>query len=123
MRVIYKYILPIGDIVRVQMPSGATPVRIDSIDGIPYIWAMVNPEEEMKWHEYHMFKTGGAMPDSIVEAKYVGQVAIFVQMELMLYVYQFPYNEFDNPSPVKMHSDVNNTPTNFSTETFENKWL
>lgn len=106
MRVIYKYILPIGDIVRVQMPSGAVPVRVDSVDGIPYIWAMVNPDNPMKWHELHMFKTGGVMPDGIVDAKHIGQLAIFVQMELMLYVYQFPDNEFDHPSEVRMHKDT-----------------
>jgi hypothetical protein len=101
LKVIHKYPLPIADVVRVKMPSGAHPVRVDSINGLAYIWAMVDTDKPEVFHEYHMFKTGGKMPDDADTLIYIGQVAIYVQMELMLYVHQYAKNEFkDNFSTV-----------------------
>ena len=38
---------------------------------------------------FNLYKTGGEMPDNIHEAIYHGCGAIHIQMELMMYVFEF----------------------------------
>lgn len=95
MNVIYKYRLPFKEVAEVVLPVGARIIRIDGEDSGPAagqisIWAIVDSEAPLETRTFHLFKTGGAMPDNIHEAVYHGCGAIFIQMELMMYVFEFP---------------------------------
>lgn len=93
MKAIYKYRLPFMEVSKVTMPKGAQIVRIDGMDGAIWIWAQVDTNKELVERTFHLFKTGGEMPDNINDAVYLGCGAIFVQMQLMMYVFEFPNSE------------------------------
>lgn len=89
MKVIYKYRLPFMEKAKVEMPRGASVIRIDGLDGALWIWAVVDTEQPLEVREFELFKTGGEMPDNILyDYVYLGCGAIFVQMELMMYVFE-----------------------------------
>lgn len=97
MKVIYKYRLPFMEVSRVTMPEQSTIIRVDGLDGALWLWAIVDTEKPLVERTFHLFKTGGKMPDNIDSYNYIGCGAIFVQMELMMYVFEYPCSE----QPVK----------------------
>lgn len=89
MKAIHKYQLGMAEKASVQMPQGAHIIRIDGIDGFLYIWAVVDTEAPMAQRDFLLFKTGAAMPANILAThRYLGCGGIFVQMELMMYVWE-----------------------------------
>lgn len=88
MKAIYKYRLPFQEEATVTMPKDANIIRVDGLDGALWIWAVVDTEKPLVDREFSLFKTGGEMPDDIDTYSYVGCGAIFVQMELMMYVFE-----------------------------------
>ena len=88
MKVIYKYRLPFKEFSVVSMPEGANIIRIDGEDGAIQMWAVVDTEAPLVDREFSLFKTGGEMPDDIENYRYLGCGAIFIQMELMMYVFE-----------------------------------
>lgn len=89
MKAIYKYRLPFMEVSKRHLPVGAQIIRIDGLDGALWIWAIVDTEAEEEVRTFHLFKTGAKMPDDIVENyNYLGCGAIYVQMELMMYVFE-----------------------------------
>jgi hypothetical protein len=89
-KAIYKYRLPFMEVATVEMPEGACIIRVDGLEGALWIWAVVDTEAPTEKRMFHLFKTGAAMPDDIYDAgwEYHGCGAIFVQMELMMYVFE-----------------------------------
>jgi len=89
MMTIYKYRLPFMEQATVEMPYDAIIIRVDGLDGALWIWAIVNTEAPTEEREFRLFKTGAEMPKDILENYvYLGCGAIFVQQELMLYVFE-----------------------------------
>lgn len=88
MKAIYKYRLPFMEKSIVSMPEGADIIRIDGLDGALWIWAVVDTDAPLIDREFELYKTGGEMPNNIDEYHYHGCGAIFVQMELMMYVFE-----------------------------------
>jgi hypothetical protein len=70
------------------MPKGAKIIRIDGFDGALWVWAIVETDSELERRNFDLYKTGGEMPDDILEYTYHGCGAIFIQMELMMYVFE-----------------------------------
>lgn len=104
MNVIHKYRLPFKEVAEVVMPQDAQIIRIDGEDSGPdagqiSIWACVDDTAPLVTRTFHLFKTGGAMPDDIAQARYRGCGAIFIQMELMMYVFEYPNNEVPYVAP------------------------
>ena len=104
MKVIYKYRLPFMEKAQVEMPEGAKIIRVDGLDGALWLWAVVDTDAHMVVREFELFKTGGEMPEGILDDyKYIGCGAIFVQMELMMYVFErvgyTPIESEDLPPP------------------------
>lgn len=89
MRAIHKYSLGMAERASVQMPEGALVIRVDGIDGFLYLWAVVDTDAPMVKRDFLLFKTGAPMPDDILQNySYLGCGGIFVQMELMMYVWE-----------------------------------
>ena len=86
MKRVYKYQLPILENVELELPVGAEVVRIDDLDGMIWLWAVVDTEAPTEIREFFLYKTGGDMIDKPL--KYLGCGAVFIQMELMLYVFE-----------------------------------
>lgn len=88
MKTIYKYRLPFQERVVVPLPVSADIIRVDGLDGALWLWAIVDTEQPSVDREFSLFKTGGEMPEDINNYTYIGCGAIFVQMELMMYVFE-----------------------------------
>lgn len=89
MKTIYKYTIPFMEVAKVCMPVDAKIVRCDGIDGFLFMWAIIDTDATTEERTFYLFKTGAKMPDDILENyEYLGCGAIFVQMELMMYIYQ-----------------------------------
>lgn len=88
MKVIYKYRLPFMEVSKVVMPRNAEIIRVDGLDGAIWLWAVVDTEEPLVERVFNLYKTGGEMPEDIQNFNYLGCGAIFVQMELMMYVFE-----------------------------------
>lgn len=86
-RVIYKYQLPILEQFTIKLPQGAEIIRVDHIDGLSWLWAIVNTGAPVEDRHFMAFKTGAKIPDD-VNLKYVGFHAISVQQELGLYLFE-----------------------------------
>jgi hypothetical protein len=93
MRAIYKYRLPFMEVSKVTLPMNSKVIRVDGLEGALWLWAIVDTNEPLVERTFHLFKTGSEMPDDIDEYVYVGCGAIFVQMELMMYVFERHPNE------------------------------
>lgn len=87
MKTIYKYTLPFKELSTVKLPIGAEVIRCDGIDGFLYIWAIVETSNDEEVREFHLFKTGSEMPRN-KKLRYLGCGAIFIQMELMMYIFE-----------------------------------
>lgn len=88
---IFKYRLPFMENASIEMPLNAKVIRVDEVEGVIWVWAVVDTDFALYRKEFRLFKTGADMPDDILDEtkyKYVGCGAIFVQMELMMYVYE-----------------------------------
>lgn len=86
-RVIFKYQMPVLEEFTMDLPKGAEIIRMQDMDGMFWLWAVVNTEAPMEKRYFRAFKTGAKIPDN-VELKYVGFCAVFVQMELGLYIFE-----------------------------------
>lgn len=90
MKVIYKYRIPFKEVAQVTLPKDANIIRIDGDNGQISLWAIVDTEAPLEVRTFHLFKTGGKMSDDIGEYIYHGCGGIFIQMELMMYVFEKP---------------------------------
>mgnify|MGYP005988701363 CR=1 FL=1 len=102
MKVIYKYRLPFKEESKVIMPQGSTIIRVDGLDGALWLWAVVDPSLTLVERTFYLVKTGGELPEDVYPEDYVGCGAIFIQMELMMYVFEKPFTEKyvpDEPAP------------------------
>ena len=87
-RKIYKYQLPIKEQFELELPIGAEIIRIDGLEGSIWLWALVDIKAKTEKRTFYMFKTGGDIPENLGKLKYLGCGSIFIQMELMLYIYE-----------------------------------
>ncbi len=93
MKAVYKYQLPFKEVAEVDLPFGAKVVRIDGLDGFLWLWAVVDTTAPIETRTFYLQKTGAPMPEGKV-LHYLGCGAIFIQMELMMYVFEErPCNE------------------------------
>jgi len=88
MKAIYKYRLPFMEQSAVTMHKDAKIIRVDGSDGALWMWAIVDTAQPLVSRKFYLYKTGGQMPDDIDFYQYVGFGAIFIQMELMMYVFE-----------------------------------
>lgn len=86
-RVIFKYQMPVLEAFTMNLPAGAEIIRVTDQGGMFWLWAVVDTDAPTEERHFRAFKTGAAMPDD-VRLRYVGFCAIFVQMELGLYIFE-----------------------------------
>lgn len=71
MRTIYKYKLDTTDLQTVQMPEDARILCVQTQQGEPCLWAMVNPERKRVDRQIATYGTGHPIPVDI-SAGYIG---------------------------------------------------
>jgi len=86
-KVIFKYQMPVLESFTMKLPASAQIIRMEDQGGMFWLWAVVDTEAPIEEREFMAFKTGAAMPRD-VNLQYVGFCAVFVQMELGLYIFE-----------------------------------
>lgn len=74
--VVFKYKIPDGDLITIELPSVAKTLRVDEQLGDLYLWALVDTETPLVARTFRVAATG----DSIEEAwnlHYIGTVFRF----------------------------------------------
>lgn len=86
--VVYKHLIPFQEDFTINLKEGSKVVRIDVDQGNPYMWVLAPLDDNIKTVKYHFksSKTGGVM-EHTEDLVFVDTYAIFIQMELMLYVF------------------------------------
>ena len=62
MKVVHKYPISFVD-SEVKMPKGADVLHADTVNGLVFIWAMVNPKHKLTSRYFKLFATGEAIED------------------------------------------------------------
>jgi hypothetical protein len=86
-RIIYKYQMPVLEEFTLELPQNAQIIRMQSENGMFWCWALINTDAPTEKRYFRAFKTGAKIPDDL-QLEYVGCCAVFVQMELMLYIFE-----------------------------------
>jgi hypothetical protein len=86
-RVIYKYQMPVLEQFTLSLPIGAEILRMQSESGMFWLWAVVRTDVDLEPRKFRAFKTGAKIPDHL-NLIFRGMCAVFVQMELMLYIFE-----------------------------------
>jgi hypothetical protein len=91
-RTIFKYQMPVKERFTMMLPQGAEILRMEDQDGLFWLWAIVRTGVPDEPRNFYAFKTGGKIPEDL-SIRYVGRCAIFIQMELMLYIFEEVQND------------------------------
>lgn len=86
--VVYKHLIPFQEGFTMNLVEGSKVVRIDVDQGNPYMWVLTPLGDDLKTVKYHFksSKTGGVIEHD-TDLVFIDTYAIFIQMELMLYVF------------------------------------
>jgi len=84
---IFKYQMPVLEEFTIDLPQNAWVLRVEDIDGMFWMWAMVDTNAPVETRRFRAFKTGAPIPSDRVLG-YVGFCRIYVQMELGLYIFE-----------------------------------
>lgn len=89
MHKIFKYQLKIQEKQELTLPQGAKIIRVDDLDGMFFLWAMVNADADWPTEVVNLefYKTGQPIdnPDGLC---YIGFCKLFIMQELGLYAFR-----------------------------------
>ena len=90
MNKIYKYSIPTKEKYEIELPKDAKIIRVEDVDGLFYLWAIVNTEEnyqtELRFLEF--YKTGQPIQTNLNDLVFLGTCKLFIMQELCLYVFE-----------------------------------
>lgn len=88
MNKIFKYSLPVQEKYDLELPIGAIILRVEDVDGLFFLWAIVDTEtEENEIRHLEFYKTGQQI-ENADGLKYLGLCKLFIMQELGLYVFE-----------------------------------
>ncbi len=88
MNVIYKYPLPVQEKYVIELPKNAHIIRVDDVDGLFYLWAIVDPEAPLAPRYLEFYKTGQPIETPLENLVQIGECKLFIMQELCLYVFE-----------------------------------
>jgi len=88
MNVIYKYQLPVKEKCIIELPKSAMIIRVEDVAGLFYLWAIVNPENELQKRYLEFYKTGQPIETPLRDLFFLGTCKLFIMQELCLYVFE-----------------------------------
>lgn len=90
MNKIYKYPIPTKEKHVIELPVGAKIIRVEDVDGLFFLWAIVNTSEgaatEKRYLEF--YKTGQLIETNLNDLVMIGTCKLFIMQELCLYVFE-----------------------------------
>lgn len=90
MKAIYKYPIPVQEKYQIELPRGARIIRVEDVDGLFFLWAIVDTgedvEKEIRYLEF--YKTGQPIQTPLIDLIHIGSCKLFIMQELCLYVFE-----------------------------------
>lgn len=80
--------MPIQEKFELALPKNAQIIRVADVDGLFYLWAIVDTEtQETETRFIECYKTGQPIenPESLI---YLGLCCLFIMQELGLYIFE-----------------------------------
>lgn len=88
MKVIYKYSLPVLEKFTLDLPGGAEIIRVGTVDGKFWLWAIVDNEAPTEPRFIECYKTGQQIETPLEDLKYLGFCTLYIMQELCLYMFE-----------------------------------
>lgn len=90
MKAIYKYALPTKEKYILELPKDSKILRVDDLDGLFFLWAIVETDEEHPKEKrcLEFYKTGQPIKNRLSDLHYLGTCKLFIMQELCLYVFE-----------------------------------
>lgn len=90
MKKIFKYALPVQEKYIIELPIGAKIIRAEDVDGLFFLWAIVNADESIELEKRYLefYKTGQEIKTPIENLVMIGACKLFIMQELCLYVFE-----------------------------------
>ncbi|HEY8363739.1 MAG TPA: hypothetical protein VIK77_12875 [Tissierellaceae bacterium] len=90
MNKIFKYPIPAREKYIIELPKGAKIIRVEDVEGLFFLWAIVNTEEEHPTEKrcLELYKTGQLIETPVERLNYLGTCKLFIGQELCLYVFE-----------------------------------
>lgn len=90
MNKIYKYSIPTKEKHIIELPKDAIIIRVEDVDGLFFLWAIVNTDEEHPKEKrcLEFYKTGQPIETDLQNLVFLGTCKLFVGQELCLYVFE-----------------------------------
>lgn len=85
---IWKYQMPVAEKFEMKLPKGAQIIRMAGENGYLWLWAVVDTSAPLETRQFEAFKAGGTMPDDLSNHVFRGMAHIYIQQELMLYIFE-----------------------------------
>lgn len=74
MKTVWKFPLAVADVQTVQMPANAHILTVQTQSGIPFVWALVNPDMPQETRTIIIVGTGHARDELDELVNYIGTV-------------------------------------------------
>jgi hypothetical protein len=90
---IYKYSIPAKEKYVIELPKDAQILRVEDVEGLFYLWAIVNTDEDVETEKRFLefYKTGQPIETDLSHLNYLGTCKLFIMQELCLYVFENHY--------------------------------
>ena len=88
MYTIFKYQIPVQEKFTLNLPDGANIIRVEDVDGMFFMWAMVDTEKEPTKRYFECYKPGMPIVTEPSKLKFLGTCKLFIMQELCLYVFE-----------------------------------
>lgn len=86
---IYKYTLPTKEKYEIELPLNAKIIRVEDVDGLFFLWAIVDTEEtQLETRYLEFYKTGQTIETPLEDLQFLGTCKLFIMQELCLYVFE-----------------------------------
>ena len=87
---IFKYSIPVQEKHSIELPVNAQIIRVEDVDGLFFLWAIVDDSEDIEKEFRHLefYKTGQPILTPLDELKFIGSCKLFIMQELYLYVFE-----------------------------------
>jgi len=98
-RTVWKFPIPVNDVVTIRMPRGAKVLHVGDQFGTPTMWALVDPLQPNENREFRFAGTGHP-----IEGHHIGAfVGTFFMREggLVFHIFETQSSQIENGSPAE----------------------
>ncbi len=88
MKKIFKYSLPVQEKYEIDLPKNAQIIRVEDVDGLFFLWAIVDPDAQLEKRFLEFYKTGQEILTDTNNLFFLGTCKLFIMQELCLYVFE-----------------------------------